>query len=124
MNEQNKAKIEKWEADIRELENKVKEIKQEDLDILYKENEKVLGRCFQKKKTYMKIMSSYEDKLFCNEINFDLINLSAIASVGFHSLKEIEGEGYVELSLKVFDERIKIEMQDFGKGFFQVEEQK
>lgn len=121
MDKQDKAKIEKWGTEIRVLEDKIEEIKQEDLDFLHHINKKAVGKCFQRGNTYMKIESSYGNVLFCKEINFDLTDLGIDDALEVNSLKEIEDDGYDEISLEVFDKHVKTLACDFIKGFFQVE---
>ena len=98
------------------LEEKVTDIKQEDLDVLHQINKKLVGKCFQKGEAYIKIVDcSLEDGLFCNGIDFDYSNLDIDDDIGFDSFKEIENEGYDELSLEVFDKHIKTKTQEFMK---------
>lgn len=122
MNKQNKAKIEEWETEIKELEGKIEEIKQKNLSILTEKNKKVLGRCFQKKNIYLKIISSWEGDLYCNQVDFDCCDLSVDYNIAFSSVKEIEEDGYVEISLEVFDKQFKSETLASMENFFKVEE--
>ena len=117
-----KEKIENWGSEIRALEEKVEEIKQDDLDVLRKVNKKAVGKCFERENQYIKIISCFEGDLYCSTVNFGSIDLGVIGDVDFSSVKEIEETEYNEISLEVFDEQIKIKTREFMKDFFQIEE--
>lgn len=116
----NRKKVIELYSKIYNLQGKINEIEQEEINVVNKKNKEYLGKCFKDNEFYLKITEISGKLIFCTIVNFENGYVEINNRFLFESYESIFDVGYDEISVKTFDKEVKTKINEFLKKIFSI----